>query len=100
MIQDAAKRLAPPVEFRARYDNFIGGEFRPPAGGRYFENPSPVTGQTFCEVARSTAEDVEAALDAAHKAKDAWGRTSPTEPAFLQLRDIPPAETVVLVRRP
>ena len=86
MIQDAAKRLAPPVEFRARYDNFIGGEFRPPAGGRYFENPSPVTGQTFCEVARSTAEDVEAALDAAHRAKDAWGRTSPTERSNILLK--------------
>ncbi len=86
MIQDAAKRLAPPVEFRARYDNFIGGEFRPPASGRYFENPSPVTGQTFCEVARSTAEDVEAALDAAHRAKDAWGRTSPTERSNILLK--------------
>ena len=86
MIQDAAKRLAPPVEFRARYDNFIGGEFRPPASGRYFENPSPVTGQVFCEVARSTAEDVEAALDAAHKAKDAWGRTSPTERSNILLK--------------
>ena len=86
MIQDAAQRLAPPVEFRARYDNFIGGEFRPPASGRYFENPSPVTGQTFCEVARSTAEDVEAALDAAHRAKDAWGRTSPTERSNILLK--------------
>ncbi len=86
MIQDAAKRLAPPVEFKPRYDNFIGGEFRPPAGGRYFENPSPVTGQTFCEVARSTAEDVEAALDAAHRAKDAWGRTSPTERSNILLK--------------
>ncbi len=86
MIQDATQRLAPPVAFRARYDNFIGGEFRPPAGGRYFENPSPVTGQTFCEIARSTAEDVEAALDAAHKAKDAWGRTSVTERSNILLK--------------
>ncbi|CAA9559424.1 MAG: Aldehyde dehydrogenase [uncultured Truepera sp.] len=86
MIQDPERRLAPPAEFRKRYDNFIGGQFVPPASGRYFENPSPVTGQTFCEVARSTAEDVEKALDAAHKAKGAWGRTSPTERSNILLK--------------
>ena len=66
------------VSFKPRYDNFIGGEFVPPVDGRYFENPSPVNGKTFCEVARSSAKDVELALDAAHKAKNAWGKTSPT----------------------
>jgi len=65
--------------FRPRYDNFIGGEFVPPVLGQYFPNVSPVIGQPFTEVARSTAEDVEKALDAAHKAKDAWGKTSPAE---------------------
>jgi len=86
MIQDVEKRIVPPVEFKGRYDNFIGGRFVPPASGRYFENPSPVTGQIFCEVARSTAEDVEQALDAAHGAKDAWGRTSPTERSNILLK--------------
>ena len=71
------------VEFDARYDNYIGGKWVPPVKGQYFENPSPVTGRTFCEVARSTAEDVELALDAAHAAKDAWGRTSATERAAV-----------------
>ena len=71
------------VSFRSRYDNFIGGEFVPPADGRYFENPSPVNGKTFCEVARSGAKDIDLALDAAHRAKDAWGRTSQGERANL-----------------
>ena len=67
------------VTFDARYDNYIGGKWVPPVKGQYFENISPVTGKAFCEVARSTAEDVELALDAAHAAKDAWGKTSTTE---------------------
>ncbi|MCM6775231.1 aldehyde dehydrogenase [Nocardia sp. CDC159] len=63
------------VEFARRYDNFIGGEWKAPVEGRYFENPSPVDGETFCEVARSTAADIDLALDAAHGAADAWGAT-------------------------
>jgi aldehyde dehydrogenase len=69
------------VPVQDRYGNYIGGEFVPPSKGQYFENPSPVDGQPFTEVARSTAEDVELALDAAHGAKRAWGRTSVTERA-------------------
>jgi aldehyde dehydrogenase len=69
--------------FRQRYDNFIGGKFVPPVRGEYFENVSPVIGKSFCEVARSTAEDVELALDAAHAAKRAWGKTSPAERAGI-----------------
>jgi aldehyde dehydrogenase len=65
--------------FKQRYDNFIGGKFTPPKAGRYFANLSPVTGKSICEVARSDSADIEAALDAAHAAKDAWGRTSATE---------------------
>lgn len=65
-----------PVQFKERYDNFIGGEWTAPVKGQYFENVTPVTGKSFCQVARSTEEDIELALDAAHKAKDAWGRTS------------------------
>src|SRR5690606_22564226 len=71
------------VKFKDRYDNFIGGEYVKPVKGQYFENVTPVTGEVFCEVARSTKEDVELALDAAHKAKDAWGKTSPTERANI-----------------
>jgi aldehyde dehydrogenase len=69
--------------FRQRYDNYIGGKFVAPVKGEYFPNITPITGQPFCEVARSTAEDIEIALDAAHAAKDAWGRTSPAERANI-----------------
>jgi aldehyde dehydrogenase len=69
------------MAYQSRYDHWIGGEYVAPAGGRYFENPSPVTGQTFCEIARGTAEDVERALDAAHAAAPAWGRTPAAERA-------------------
>ena len=69
--------------FAERYDNFIGGRWVEPKAGRYFSNTSPVNGQVLCEIARSDAADVEAALDAAHAAKDAWGRTSPAERALI-----------------
>ncbi len=71
------------VTYRSRYDNFIGGEYVPPVKGQYFENLTPVTGQPFTEVARGTAEDVERALDAAHGAAPAWGKTSPAERANI-----------------
>jgi aldehyde dehydrogenase len=71
------------VHFKPRYDNFIGGEYRPPASGKYFDNVSPVTGKVFCEVARSNKEDVEAAVDAADQAKDTWGKTSAAERANI-----------------
>ncbi len=63
--------------FAKRYENYIGGEWRAPKAGKYFDNISPITGQPVCEIARSDASDVEAALDAAHAAKEAWGRTEP-----------------------
>ncbi|MDA9391682.1 aldehyde dehydrogenase [Bradyrhizobium sp. CCBAU 45394] len=68
--------------FAKTYDNFIGGKWTPPASGKYFENTSPVTGQVICSIARSDQHDVELALNAAHAAKDAWGRTSPAERAL------------------
>ena len=71
------------LNYESRYDNFIGGSFVKPAKGQYFENISPVTGRPFCEVARSTAEDIETALDAAHGAKAAWGKTPPAQRASL-----------------
>ena len=78
---------APPGEFDSvvsyspRYGNWIGGEWVDPVKGRYFENPTPVTGRTFTEIARSGAEDVELALDAAWGAAPAWGRSSVAERA-------------------
>ncbi len=67
------------VSVQPRYGNFIGGEWKAPVKGEYFKNVSPVTGEAFCEIPRSTAEDIELALDAAHAAKDAWARTSVQE---------------------
>jgi len=74
-------RFGHAVNFKKRYGNYIGGEWVPPVKGQYFENITPITGRAFCEVPRSTAEDVELALDAAHAAKAAWARTSPAERA-------------------
>ncbi|WP_107924446.1 acetaldehyde dehydrogenase ExaC [Lysinibacillus parviboronicapiens] len=71
------------VNFKEKYDNFIGGEWVAPVKGQYFENKTPVTGQVFTKAARSTVEDIELALDAAHAAKDAWGKTSATERAAI-----------------
>ena len=72
-----------PVSIRPRYDNFIGGEWVAPASGKYFDNVTPVTGQVLCEIARSNAADIDRALDAAHAAKAAWGKTSQAERARL-----------------
>ena len=69
------------VSFKPRYENWIGGEWVPPVKGAYFENVSPVTGRVFCEVARGTSEDIDLALDAAHKAAPSWGKTSVAERA-------------------
>ncbi|MCP5364701.1 MAG: aldehyde dehydrogenase [Hyphomicrobiales bacterium] len=79
MIYEALEQLKHSVVIRPRYDNFIGGDWVPPVKGQYFSNPTPVTGGPLCEVARSTAEDIEKALDAAHAAKDGWAKTSPAE---------------------
>ncbi|MFC5724331.1 aldehyde dehydrogenase family protein [Streptomyces gamaensis] len=71
------------VAYKSRYDHWIGGAYVPPVRGGYFENPTPVNGQPFTEIARGTAEDVERALDAAHAAAPAWGRTAPAERAAV-----------------
>src|SRR6202789_657644 len=72
--------------FKPRYGNFIGGDWVAAVSGKTFDNVSPITGGKICEVARSEAADIELALDAAHKAKDAWGRTSATERSTILLK--------------
>lgn len=74
------------VQFKNQYENFIGGQWVAPVKGQYFENLSPVDGRVFTKVARSSAEDVELALDAAHAAKIKWNTTSPTERSNLLLK--------------
>ncbi|ABV34882.1 aldehyde dehydrogenase (NAD(+)) [Shewanella sediminis HAW-EB3] len=74
------------VNFKVQYANFIGGEWIAPVGGKYFDNSSPVNGQTFCQIPRSDERDIELALDAAHAARESWGLTSVTERSNLLLR--------------
>jgi aldehyde dehydrogenase len=81
LVQERPGKLKAP--FAARYENFIGGQWVGPKAGRYFENISPINGQVVGEIARSDASDIEAALDAAHVAKDGWARTSATERALI-----------------
>jgi aldehyde dehydrogenase len=71
------------VEFKTRYENWIGGKWVPPTKGQYFENVSPVTGKQFTEAAQGTPEDIELALDAAHAAAPAWGKTSAADRALI-----------------
>lgn len=70
-------------EFKKKYGNFINGNFVDPIDGKYFDNTTPVNGKVLCQIARSNAKDIEAALDAAHAAKDAWGSTSVTERSII-----------------
>jgi aldehyde dehydrogenase len=82
-LPDAARQYAITIPIKTRYDNWINGASRAPVHGLYFSNISPITGQHLCEVARSGADDVELALDAAHAAAPAWGRTSVAARAII-----------------
>ncbi len=83
MIEQALGNVAKQIALRSHYDNWIGGKWVPAVKGQTFENPSPITGKTISIHARSTAEDIELALDAAHAAKGAWGRTPVAERSLL-----------------
>ncbi|EAR62091.1 aldehyde dehydrogenase family protein [Neptuniibacter caesariensis] len=74
------------VSFKERYGNFINGQWKEPVKGQYFTNHTPVTGEAVCEIPRSTSEDIELALDAAHAAKSAWGKTSVAERSAVLLK--------------
>ncbi|MGF7152211.1 acyl-CoA reductase-like NAD-dependent aldehyde dehydrogenase, partial [Sphingomonas zeicaulis] len=86
MLQQAIDGLAGKSLIRDRYDNFIGGAWVAPSRGAYFANVSPVSGEVVCKVARSSAEDIELALDAAHAAKAGWGETSAADRAGVLLK--------------
>jgi aldehyde dehydrogenase len=73
-------------QFKERYDNYIGGKFVPPVHGKYFDNVSPIDGKVFAQAARSSKEDVELALDAAHEAFKSWSKTSPTYRSNLLMK--------------
>jgi aldehyde dehydrogenase len=86
MIYAHAGEAGAKVQYKARYDNFIGGKWVAPIEGQYFDVVTPISGKVYTQAARSTAEDIDAALDAAHAAADKWGRTSPTERSNILLK--------------
>ncbi|KAF1854194.1 hypothetical protein Lal_00006915 [Lupinus albus] len=73
-------------QYKARYDNFIGGKWVAPVKGQYFDVITPITGKPYTQAAQSGAEDIELALDAAHAAADKWGKTSATERSNILLK--------------
>jgi aldehyde dehydrogenase len=86
MSLDLLRGLGVKIPYKAKYDNFIGGKWVAPVKGEYFDVITPITGKPYTKAARSSAEDVELALDAAHAAADKWGRTAPGERANLLLK--------------
>ncbi|MCE2028438.1 acetaldehyde dehydrogenase ExaC [Sessilibacter corallicola] len=86
MIYAAPGQEGSVVTFNKRYQNYIGGEWVAPVNGQYFENSSPVNNEVFCEIPRSDEADINLALDAAHRAKSAWGATSATERSNILLK--------------
>ncbi len=79
MLEQAMSKFAGSELIRDKFENYIGGKWVAPVRGAYFDNISPITGHVVCQIARGTAEDIELALDAAHAAKEAWGKASSTE---------------------
>ena len=86
MIYAAPGAQGAKIQYKAKYDNFIGGKWVAPVKGQYFDVITPISGKVYTQAARSSAEDIELALDAAHKAADAWGKTSPTDRANILLK--------------
>ncbi len=86
MYLESLKNLTSKMPFKAQYENFIGGKWVAPIDGQYFDNISPLTGKPFCRVARSNEKDVNLALDAAHAAREAWGKTSTTTRSNILLK--------------
>ena len=74
------------IAYKAQYDNFIGGKFVAPVKGQYFDVITPISGTVYTRAARSTAEDIDLALDAAHAAADAWGKTDAASRANVLLK--------------
>lgn len=86
MSLDLLKNMGVKIPYKAKYDNFIGGKWVAPVAGEYFDVVSPITGKPYTKAARSGAADIELALDAAHKAADAWGKTAPVQRAGILLK--------------
>lgn len=85
-VLEKPRTLVARPEFKSHYDNFIGGQWVSPVRGQYFDNVSPIDGQSFTKVARSTKEDIDLALDAAHQAFLTWSKTSAAQRSNLLLK--------------
>lgn len=85
-VKSTSKKAYTKPQFKSKYDNYIGGEWTAPAKGQYFDNISPVDGTSLTKIARSTAEDIEMAIDAAWKAAPGWNNSSVTERSNLLLK--------------
>jgi aldehyde dehydrogenase len=99
-ILTTATNVVPKPTFKNQYDNFIGGQWLPPTRGEYFENYSPIDGKAFTQIARSTEEDIEKALDAAWAAAPSWNSSSATTRSnlLLKIADIMEANLETLAR--
>ncbi len=86
MIYEAPNQPSSKFSFKSQYENFIGGEWVSPVDGLYIDNISPVDGKVFCKIPQSNAKDIDLALDAAHAAKDAWGKKSVTDRSNILLK--------------
>lgn len=86
MIYEKPGTAGSVVSFQEQYENFIGGGWVPPVKGEYFDNVSPVNGEVFCRIPRSSEEDINLALDAAHSARESWGKTSVTDRSNILLK--------------
>src|SRR5690349_10101119 len=86
MLYAAPNTVNAKVQFKSKYDNFIGGKWVAPLKGEYFDVVTPISGKRYTSAARSGAEDIELALDAAHAAADKWGRTSAADRANILLK--------------
>jgi aldehyde dehydrogenase len=86
MLYAAPGSAGAKIAYKDRYDNFIGGKWLAPVKGGYFDVITPINGRVYTKAARSTAEDIELALDAAHAAAAKWGKTAPAERANLLLK--------------
>jgi aldehyde dehydrogenase len=86
MIYAAPGAQGAKIQYKAKYDNFIGGKWIAPVKGQYFDVITPINGKVYTQAARSSAEDIELALNVAHAAADKWGKTAPAERANLLLK--------------
>lgn len=86
MIYAAPGQAGAKIAYKAHYDNFIGGKYVAPLKGEYFDVITPISGKVYTQAARSGAQDIELALDAAHAAADAWGKTSVTDRSNILLK--------------